>query len=71
VTLFSAGRQKVTCRRTEDPAFFCGKAPRDFGAEVYRNSTGVSGSGKSAGKTARLPRQACPIMPLAANRLPM
>jgi hypothetical protein len=50
VTRFSAGRQAVIDAETEDLAFFCRKTPSDFGGEVYRNSTGVSVPGKSAGK---------------------
>jgi hypothetical protein len=34
----------------QDPADFCRKRPSDFGANVYRNSTGVSSLGKSEGK---------------------
>ena len=53
MTLFSAGRQTVTGCRIEDPADFCRKMAADFGAEVYRNSTGDLGLGKSAGKRTR------------------
>jgi hypothetical protein len=56
VTLFSAARQRVTSRRIRDPADFCRKTTCDFGAEVYRNSTGVSVLGKSAGKKCRRKR---------------
>jgi len=50
VTLFPAGGQEVTSRRTRDPADFCRKTRAGFGAEVYRSSTGVSDLGKSSGK---------------------
>jgi hypothetical protein len=50
VTLFSAGRQRVTSRQIEDPAEFCRKTPSDFGAEVYRNSTVDLCLGESAAK---------------------
>jgi hypothetical protein len=55
VTLFSAGRQRVTSRRSQDPPDFCRKTAADIDAEVYRNSTGSSVIGKSAGKE-RSPR---------------
>jgi hypothetical protein len=50
VTLFPAGRQRVTSWWIRDPADFCRKMRAVFGAEVYRNSTGVSVLEKSAGK---------------------
>src|SRR6266699_5024772 len=50
LTLVSAVRQRVTTCRIQDPADFCRKTAADFGAEVYRNSTGRSLVGKSAGK---------------------
>jgi hypothetical protein len=50
VTLFSAGRQRVTSWRSQDPADFCRQPRAVCGAEVYRNSTDDSGLGKSAGK---------------------
>jgi hypothetical protein len=37
----------------QDPADFCRKMAAVFGAEVYRNSTGVLVLGKSAGKDSR------------------
>ena len=53
VTLFPQGRQRVTETGTKDPAFFRVKTRVAFGADVYRKSTGVSVSGKSAGKNFR------------------
>jgi hypothetical protein len=44
-TLFPPGRQRVTGGGTEEPADFRGETRADFGAEVYRKRTGVSGSG--------------------------
>jgi hypothetical protein len=51
VTLFPEVRQRVTSWWLEEPADFCSKTPDDFGAEVYRKRTGVSGIAKSAAKT--------------------
>ena len=53
MTLFPAGRQRVTGCGVEHPADFCGETRADFGAEVYRKRTGGSGLGKSAGKELR------------------
>jgi hypothetical protein len=53
LTLFPAGRQRVTGCGIEDPADFCRKMAAVFGAEVYRNSTEGSALGKSAGKDFR------------------
>jgi hypothetical protein len=66
-----SGRQRVTRRWIEDSMDFCRKTRAVFDAEVYRNSTGVSDLGKSAGKTTRLPRQACPIILSRPTGCPM
>ena len=67
MTLFSAGNHRVTGRKIEDPADLCRKTPDDFGAEVYLNSTGDSGLGKSAGKDERVLGDSLPSGALVAT----
>jgi hypothetical protein len=54
LTLFHSGRQGVIGDLAEDLAYFRRKTLCDFGAEVYRKTTGDLGLGKSSGKKQRL-----------------
>jgi hypothetical protein len=60
---FLWGKTEGYRRRIRDPEDFCRKTPGDFGVEVYRNPTGVSGLGKSAAK--ELPMECVGQVPLA------